>query len=226
MGKNGKKRKREQKRLQEEKNTSFKNSTSGQQYPLATLGDEEDAPTDVDIEITLSTLQHLAGRPALFATKPYKSLRAALDPFVQIQIRKYDPVDYLARITTALQSNNWDSALLGLMGARERSQVPKQGTVQRWVRFCDVAEEWMRLRLIFSILKVAASSSEDVIREITRFEDAVLAKDSEIPTVTVDPVYGSGMEIRRFKSWNPEPIATKQHEHRPISTKQMLKDIH
>jgi hypothetical protein len=73
-------------------------------------------------------------------------------------MKKYDPVDYLTRVTTAIQSSKWDAALLALHGARSSSQMPKQGTVQRWVRFCDTAEEWMRLRLIESILRVAGGA--------------------------------------------------------------------
>jgi hypothetical protein len=121
-------------------------------------------------------------------------MRAALDPLVQLQMKKYDPVDFLTRITTALRAEKWDDALLGLAGIRSQSQVPKQGTLQRWVRFCDTASVWMRFRLIDSILR-AGMTPED---------HSALGRGSKdvIESVEVDPVYGSGMKIRMHQPWS------------------------
>ncbi len=38
-----------------------------------------------ELEITIATIKFLSDRPELFATKPFKELRAVLDPLVQVR---------------------------------------------------------------------------------------------------------------------------------------------
>ena len=79
-----------------------------------------------EVDITLETIQFLAQRPALFLSKPFKELRAALHPLVEEQLKKYDPVDYNARVTSAMREHKWAEALLAMEGARAYSQAPTE----------------------------------------------------------------------------------------------------
>ena len=148
----------------------FGSFTSGLDGALPAVGDEggvddEDASGDEGgelgslttqaVDITTRTLKFLSGRPELFATRPFRDLRAALHPLVQVQLSKYDLVDYGSRASAALRLGKWEEALLALDGCRAFQQVPKQGTVQRWVRDCDTADELTRLRLLDSIVRTS-----------------------------------------------------------------------
>eukprot|EP00854_Cymbomonas_tetramitiformis_P019447 gene19447-23253_t len=107
-----------------------------------------------DLRATISAVRLLTARPDLFAAPSFKELRTALHPLVQLQLKRYDPVDYVARVTAALTAGKWSDALAGLAGAAAHAQLPKQGTKQRWVRFCDAIEDTgLRLRLLDAVLR-------------------------------------------------------------------------
>ena len=110
-----------------------------------------------EIASAIRVVTMLGKRPDLFSSKMFKPLRAALDPLVQLQMKKYDPVDYAARVTTALQHKRGHDALLALQGMRAHGQVARQGTVQRWVRDCDAVpnEGGLRVRLLQAVLRAS-----------------------------------------------------------------------
>ena len=58
------------------------------------------------MEITVETIKYLVERPELFASRPFKELRAAIHPLVELQMKKYDPIDYMARVTVALRGDS------------------------------------------------------------------------------------------------------------------------
>eukprot|EP00966_Prymnesium_polylepis_P159768 3692734-Prymnesium_polylepis.1 len=115
-----------------------------------------------EVATAIRVVAKLGRRPDLFASKLFKPLRAALDPLVQLQLKKYDPVDYAGRVTAALQQRKGHDALLGLQGMRANGQVAKQGTVQRWVRDCDSIpnEGGLRVRLLQAVLQAGRPIDE------------------------------------------------------------------
>ncbi|KAL3911920.1 MAG: hypothetical protein SGPRY_008515 [Prymnesium sp.] len=124
----------------------------------ASEGEDEWGGFEVgEIATTIRVLTKLASSPSLLASKLFKPLRTALDPLVRAQLKKYDPVDYVARVTSALQQANPHHALLALQGMRDHGQQAKQGTIQRWVRDCDTIsnEGGMRVRLLQAVLQAS-----------------------------------------------------------------------
>ena len=67
-------------------------------------------------------------------SKPFRELRAALDPLVQLQLKKYDVPDYGLKVTAALKAAKWGDALTAMQGVRGHQQQQKQGTLQRYVK--------------------------------------------------------------------------------------------
>lgn len=113
-----------------------------------------------EVETAVDVLNFLARRPELFSTPPFKALRTALHPFVLRQLQRYEPIDYATRVTTALRAGRWSDALPALAGLRDTGQTAKQGTIQRWVRDCDAAEdEPTRLHLLDAVLRAAYPTS-------------------------------------------------------------------
>ena len=68
--------------------------------------------TAADVQTTIDTLQYLTAHPEVYASKALRELRAALHPLVEEQLKKYDPVDYAARVTTAFRLGKGADALL------------------------------------------------------------------------------------------------------------------
>ena len=142
--------------------------------------------TAQDVATTISTLNHLAANPELLASKALRELRAALHPIVEAQLKKYDPIDYVARVTTAFRNGHGADALLALQGLHARGQSARQGTVQRWVRDCDsIADVGLRTRLLHAVLRAGkpleergGEEDEDEGRGAASAE-ACLAKDDE-----------------------------------------------
>ena len=139
-------------------------AASAEAPPATTLVDnghdsEEDdgLPSPDEVETAILVVRYLGKRPELFQHRCFKELRAALHPLVELQRRRYDPVDYTARITAALRSGKWLDALQALKGLRTNGCAQgavKQGTLQRWVRDCSgVSDDAMRLRLLESVLR-------------------------------------------------------------------------
>jgi len=120
-------------------------------------------PSASDIATTLQTVRYLANSPDEFSnSKHYKELRAALHPLVTERLKSYDKgVDYRSRVTSHLSHQRWSSALSALKAAGDFRQVPKQGTVQRWIRDVDLCQSpAVKIRLLASILSSTDKDAE------------------------------------------------------------------
>lgn len=124
----------------------------GSPTPSVTL---EAQPTPSDIATTLRTIRHLAKFPDTFLhSKEYKELRGALHPLITERLKFYDKgIDYRQRVTLHLSHRRWSPALSSLSAAKDFQQIPKQGTVQRWVRDVDLCEDGpIKIQLLTAIL--------------------------------------------------------------------------
>ena len=94
----------------------------------------------------------------LFHTKRFKELRRILHPFIIEQIQYYNKgVDYKSRTTYLLQHSKWNECISSLHGCFDYSQFPKQGTIQRWVRYVDnipTSKQKIKLELLSLILRL------------------------------------------------------------------------
>ena len=116
----------------------------------------------VDVATTIDTLNYLATRPELLEHKALRELRAALHPIVEAQLHKFDPIDYVSRVTAALRTGRGADALQALQGLHARQQEVKQGTVQRWVRdSTEIADAGLRVKLLHSILRAGKAPGGD-----------------------------------------------------------------
>lgn len=115
-----------------------------------------------DVQVATNVLKCLADRPDIFAAKALRGLRAALRPLVLAQLRRYEPVDYSARVSAALLGKRWHEALRALDGLRDLGEPAKAGTVQRWVRQCDGCPQHLHARLLGAVLLSARPSEVHV----------------------------------------------------------------
>lgn len=156
MAKKGKKRSRTQALFE----AARKRATTFQEE-----GEEEDRQqlTDQNLAITIRTLQSLSSQPDEIHSKRYKELRKALHPLVLEQLKNYDKgVDYKAKVTLHLSNQQWSQALAALQGCKDFQQLPKQGTIQRWVRDVDGCHEGpVKIQLLTSILSLGDDAAKD-----------------------------------------------------------------
>lgn len=199
MGKNGKKRKRAARAAAAAAATSAQASNVQEVDPDA-------------LDTTIETLTLLAANPELFRSSALRELRAALHPLVQLQLQRYDGVDYCAAVTNAMQFGKWSKAHSALSGARDFNQVPKQGTVQRWVRACDSAPAQTRLRLLDAILRAApgaATAAAEVPTESLNLHDPSrqyreeLSSRRRITAAGGGEAEGDASLVRRLPPWLP-----------------------
>lgn len=124
---------------------------------------EDDIITEEEIAITVQTLQRITQSAVhSLQDKRFKSLRRAIHPLVLQQLQSYDHgTDYRTKVTQALQHRKWTDALAALQGCHDFQQLPKQGTVQRWVRDCDMAPASCKLCLLNAILVVTVDQPSD-----------------------------------------------------------------
>ena len=123
--------------------------------PLSEPQTDDEIISDGELERTVRTVELLAQNPSSLQEKRYKALRRALHPLVVHQLQSYDQgTDYRIKVTQALQHQKWTDALAGLQGCRDFQQPVKQGTIQRWVRDCDMAPASCKRFLLTAILLV------------------------------------------------------------------------
>jgi hypothetical protein len=109
-----------------------------------------------DLQIAIQTLQRIPPHLVQSSTA-CRDLRRALHPHVLQQMKSYDSIDYRLKVTTALTQRQWPVALQALQGCRDFQQIPKQGTLQRWVRDCNDSPAIWKLKLLTAILTVGKS---------------------------------------------------------------------
>ena len=126
-----------------------------------------------DLAAALRVVRHLGTNPDVLASKALRELRTALHPLVLVQLRKYEPADYAAKVTAAMRAARWADALGALAGLRAAGQVAKQGTVQRWVRDCDsVTPQSMQVRLLDAVLRAGRLANPSELAADAAAEDA------------------------------------------------------
>mmetsp|Transcript_40654 Transcript_40654/g.81531 ORF Transcript_40654/g.81531 Transcript_40654/m.81531 type:complete len:537 (-) Transcript_40654:271-1881(-) len=134
--------------------------SAGSSTPSAPLASSIELSASA-VATTIATLRYIASRPDVLASKALRELRAALHPIVEAQLKRYDPIDYVARTTTALRSGHGADALLALQGLKARGQSVRQGTIQRWVRDCDsIADQGLRVRVLHAVLRAGKPLDE------------------------------------------------------------------
>jgi hypothetical protein len=178
MGKN-KKRKRQKQALLNattisggNNNNENENENENEHENDDSLLEAGDGPiniSDAALETTIETLLQIS-QGSLLHEKRFKPLRRAIHPLVVEQLQSYDHgTDYRIKVTQALLNRKWTDALAALQGCQDFHQLPKQGTIQRWVRECDSCthNESCKLLLLNAILVVgnqessSSSSSEN-----------------------------------------------------------------
>ena len=90
-------------------------------------------------------------------SKQYKELRKVIHPLIIDRINKVykNGIDYRVKVTNHLQHQRWLPALGALQGVKDYNQIPKQGTIQRWVRDVDSVDNnsnKIKMKLLSSIL--------------------------------------------------------------------------
>jgi hypothetical protein len=115
-----------------------------------------------DVQVATNVISVLADHPQILGAKALRGLRAALRPLVLAQLRRYEPVNYAARVSAALQGKRWHEALGALEGLRDLGEPAKAGTVQRWVRQCDECPQHLHARLLGAVLLSARPSEVQV----------------------------------------------------------------
>jgi hypothetical protein len=142
-----------------------KHDAKQQQPQPSQLADDSDSETSVhsnadvpprELGVTIRTLQRVSADQ--LATKPCRELRTALFPLLQALHTRFDPIDYPARVTTAVARRHWSDALFALQAVAHFGTLPsgeavKRGTIQRWVRACDDCPNVpLRLKVLRAIL--------------------------------------------------------------------------
>jgi hypothetical protein len=119
------------------------------------------------------------------------------------------------------KGQKWHDALLALEGTRAFGQVPKQGTVQRWVRDCSLADPHLKPRLLEGILRAGQPASSGTGQHVNRHDpmEALRALEGTNTTAAValqqsadagqSGQTGSeaegGMAARQAALWHAEP---------------------
>ncbi|KAL3936852.1 MAG: hypothetical protein SGBAC_007914 [Bacillariaceae sp.] len=122
--------------------------------------------SDTDLENTIRTLEVLTATPQSIEmvrhSKRFKQLRRYLHPLVVQQLKTYDKgIDYRHRTTAHLAQQEYGSALTSLQACADLEQIPKQGTIQRWVREVDsCAEGNLKISLLSRILMLGDSQQD------------------------------------------------------------------
>lgn len=103
--------------------------------------------TKQDISITIKLVLYLQNNLNIFNSLDFKSFRRAMHPialacFPKKKANILDNKEKLSnKISTSLQSKQYPNALIFLYEMiNSGDDIPKLGTLQRWVRYCDVKE--------------------------------------------------------------------------------------
>ena len=118
-------------------------------------------------------------------SKQYKELRKVIHPLIIDRINKVykNGIDYRVKVTNHLQHQRWLPALGALQGVKDYRQVPKQGTIQRWVRDVDSVDNnsnKIKMKLLSSILNCTNVTTNHAATTTT----TAASKDDDDATAT------------------------------------------
>ena len=163
--------------------------------------DTTDLVSDEHLAITVATLQKLASTPHLMTLSRFRPLRTAMFPLgggastsagsgssSGAATAASFTAGVVAKISSAVSDGRWRDAMLGLKALQVSGEVPKLGSVQRWVRDCDVASVHAEdaFRVLDMILRV--SSPEQI--GLQPCEPALLAQSAGHPVIQRPPWIG------------------------------------
>jgi hypothetical protein len=134
--------------------------------------------TDKELQQVNNTLAMLTSTPQkveLFRhSKRFKELRRVIHPLVLAQIKAYDKgTDYKAKATIHIAKKEYNQALAALHACRDMKQMPKQGTLQRWVRDMDTCPEGsMKIQILSIILTLGegAQCNENIHKGLNKHD--------------------------------------------------------
>jgi len=123
---------------------------------LSTYEDAFSKVSDEHLAITISTLSRLAEAPDGLRDRRFKVLRKML-----YDLWNASPIQAktaTGKVSEMISSFAWEQALIELRSMRNRGEIPKLGSVQRWVRECDAAgtSDPLALRVLDAILRTAS----------------------------------------------------------------------
>lgn len=169
MGKNNGKGKREREPARTPYDPSVKKN-EGPAAPIAYVSDE-------DLAVAMDVIQQLRLNPDLFRSPRLKKLRAEIFPLVQTPVG-----GHVSRVSDALSDGRWEDAKLALEGLRKTGEIPKLGTVQRWVRDCDLAGVEDKEALVCLDLLLRVACPEQIARAPTP-ADVIAATNEEVSNI-------------------------------------------
>ncbi|KAJ3285449.1 hypothetical protein HK104_009475 [Borealophlyctis nickersoniae] len=187
------------------------------------LGEGQNLVPLQDLAATMRTLTALERHPEILKTKQFKGLRAAL---YRLHAGTTQGNSLVARVSEALADGRWTDSLIALAEMRYKGQVPKLGTLQRWVRDCDAArgpdgggpETDQILRVLDSILRTADPSmvpkrDEDDVGPVKKHEPW-----AGCPRSASGPVIETGTDtVETYKSQFRVVFNEKGPDRRPIN---------
>lgn len=137
-----------------------------------------------ELDITVETLQTLAGNPAVIKSKACRELRSAVYDFRQActtgtnsnggAVASADAGNLTARISGALVDGKYTDALVLLAEMRIRNEAPKLGALCRWVRDLDVTSGLSSDRVLLESGQLAMPPRTKEQLELLRVLDSVL----------------------------------------------------
>jgi hypothetical protein len=123
--------------------------------------------TPQEVAVAVRVISQLAAEPGLlvFQSPLCRQLRQELHPLILDQLRnKYQVPDYGLAVTRHLKLSQWPEAAAALVGLKDMSsEVPKRGTIQRWVRDCDDAPSAWKMRLLSAIVGLEQETSSSTV---------------------------------------------------------------
>ena len=147
----------------------------------------------------------LAAKPEGFKGKEFKALRAALHALRQSEGASMvlgfgmREVSLTQIVSDALRDLRWQDALRALEKMRQRKQVPKLGSLQRWVRDCDAAGDYdsEAMFVLDSVLRTADPAQIGAM-SCEAATSSLLQPDGCLAT----PTLTNGGRVRMYPPWD------------------------
>lgn len=192
--------------------------------------DGEEDVSEEELNQVVRTLSLLTKTPQKLElvrySKRFKDLRRVLHPLVLQQIKAYDKgTDYRTKVSVHLAKKEYVPAISALQACQEFEQIPKQGTIQRWVREVDSCEEGQqKIELLSLILTLGGAEQEGEDAASNADSDGLNKHDPRVAIIqaqehvstTINPTDDNG-SITILDSWaipdSAHDIVHKDAEH-------------
>lgn len=138
-------------------------------------------------------------------SKRFKELRRVLHPLVVQQIKAFDKgTDYRTKTTVHLVKKEYIAALSSLRACQELYQIPKQGTIQRWVREVDSCEEGSQKIQLLSMILSLGEETEDSsvnVQHVSSEYVGLNKHDPKIALIQAQRQQSADSSIQILDSW-------------------------